>query len=119
MNEKIYDLNLFGNETFKIILGKSSYRNNGTLAVTMIQVCDDGTEEDFGVLTVNLECNLGLANKTDMQFIDTNNLTNKIMSWLEKNNIAKPTGLMWPSGYCMYPSVVFTKDALAGMRRLG
>lgn len=118
MNEKIYDLNLFGDETFKIILGKTSYRNNGTLAVTMIDVLPDGTEEDFGVLTVNLECNLGLANKTDTQFIDTNNLTDKIIKWLVDNNIAKPTGLMWPSGYFMYPSVVFTKEALVGMRRL-
>lgn len=117
MNEKVYDLNLYG-VNHKIILGKASYRNNDTLAVVMIEVCKDGTEKDFGVLTVNLECNLGLANKTDTQFIDTNNLSNKIMPWLEMNNIAKPTGLMWPSGYCMYPSFVFTKEALASMRRI-
>lgn len=118
MKEKVYELNMYG-ETFHIILGKTSYRNNNTIAVMMIDVQPDGTEEDFGVLTVNLETGgLTMANKEDTQFIDTNNLTQDIVKWLVDNNIAVETGLYWPSGFCVYPLFMFTKEALASMRRL-
>ena len=116
MNEKVYILNAYGKD-HKIILGKTSYRNNNTIAVLMIEVFDDGHEEDWATLTVNLECNLGLANADDSQFIDTNNLGKDIIKWLEDNKIATFTGLSWPSGFCVYPLVFFNKDALASMRK--
>lgn len=116
--EKVYKLHMF-DETFNIVLCRTSYRNNNTLAVLMVDVQDDGTEEDFGVLTVNLDTGgLTLANKEDTQFIDTNNLTKDIVKWLVDNNIATETGLYWPSGYCVYPLFMFTKESLKSMRRI-
>ena len=114
--EKIYNLKAYGKD-HKIILGKTSYRDNKTLAVLMIEVFKDGHEEDWATLTVNLPVNLGIPNITDTQFIDTNNLGNEIIKWLKDNNIANTTGIELPSGYCMYPCVVFTKEALASMRK--
>ena len=115
--EKIYELNAYGKE-HKIILGKTSYCNNNTICVLMFEVFKDGHEEPWGDLTVNLECNLGLANADDCQFIDTNNLGKDIIKWLEDNKIATFTGLAWPSGFCVYPLVFFNNEALASMRVL-
>lgn len=114
MKVKFYNLEMYG-ETYKVYLAKGNYPNNGTIAVEIIAVDSEGFEEPFASLTRNIPCDFGLANDT-MQFIDTNNLGNDIIKWLAKNNITRPTGLAWPSGFCMYPLYEFTKEALAGMR---
>lgn len=114
--EKIYNYFAYG-ENHKIVLCVNSYRNNGTLAVLMSEVFDDGHEEPWSVLTVNLAMSDSMANKTDTQFVDTNNLGDEIIKWLEDNHIAVSTGLYAPSGWCVYPLVIFTKEALANMRR--
>lgn len=114
MKVKFYELKMY-DETYKVYLAKGKYTNNKTIAVEIIAVDSEGFEEPFASLTRNIPCDCGLANDT-MQFIDTNNLGNGIINWLVKNNIAKPTGLAWPSGFCMYFLYEFTKESLAGMR---
>lgn len=116
MKVKFYDLELYG-KTYKVFLAKGNYSNNGTIAVEIISFDDDGFEEPFAALTRNIPCDYGLANDT-MQFIDTNNLGNDIGNWLVKNNIARPTGLAWPSGYCLYLLYEFSNEALLGMRNI-
>jgi hypothetical protein len=76
MKVKFYDLELHG-KTYKVFLAKRNYSNNGTIAVDIISVDDNGIEAPFAVLTRNIPCDYGLANNT-MQFIDTNNLGNDI-----------------------------------------
>jgi hypothetical protein len=114
MKVKFYELEMYG-ETYKVYLAKGNYSNNGSIAVEIIAVDSEGFEEPFASLTRNIPCEYGLANDA-MQFIDTNNLGDDIANWLVKNNIAKFTGLGWPSGYRMYPLYEFKNEALAGMR---
>lgn len=116
MSVKFYNLEMYG-EKYKVYLSKGKYLNNNTIAVDIIVVDSDGFEEPFDSLTTNISCEYGLANDTT-QFIDANNLGKDILNWLVKNNIAKPTGRAWPSGYCIYLLYEFTKEALAGMAKM-
>lgn len=101
-------------EKIKVKLGKTSYRNNDTLAVLLLQVLDNGEEEDYGVLTVNISDSDILADDTQA-FIDTNNMGEEIINWLVKNKIAMKTPFIGRSGFCTYPLMSFTKEALANM----
>lgn len=116
MKEKIYNLKLYG-EKHRIVLAKTTYSNNGTIAILMLEKMPDGTEEEWGTLTVNLQDQIVEANKTSA-YIDTNNLGNDIIRWLVDNDIATITPFIGFSGYCSYPYVMFHKTALANMRAL-
>ena len=105
-------------DTLNIKLGKTSYLNNGTLAVVMLEVLDNGEEEEYDVLTVNINDSSLLASDTDA-FIDTNNMGQDIVQWLVENKIAKKTPFVGFSGYCSYPLMSFTKQALDSMVALG
>ena len=115
MKEKVYSLSFYG-ETYNVVLRKGSYHSNKTLAVEIVEKHDDGTEEDFGTLTVNISASDVLANNTNKAFIDTNNLGEKILTWLVDNGIAKSDGYSAPSGYCYYPLVTFNDDVMKNMR---
>lgn len=84
----------------------------------MICVDSKGMEEPFATLTVNLEDSDVYATKEDRAFIDTNNLGSGVTKWLEENGIAKDTGILGFSGYCVYPMYKFTEEALASMRSM-
>lgn len=101
-------------ETINVKLGKTTYRNNDTLAVIMYEVLENGEEEEYDVLTVNISDSMLLANDTNA-FIDTNNLGKEIIKWLVDNKIATTTPFMGFSGYCSYPLMSFTKQALDNM----
>ena len=116
MAEKVYKYDAY-DEVHNIVLGKTSYRNNNTLAVLMIEVFDDGAEEDWATLTVNIDDSKVFANHESKAFVDINNLQRTIINWLAVNGIAYVTGVIGYSGYCKYPLVEFTKKALDGMRR--
>lgn len=75
---------------------RSTYKDNGTLAVLM------GEE----VITVNLP-HEGMANSR-LQFIDTNNYGWDLVNWLEENKIATFVGYYGFSGYCTYPLMRFS-----------
>ena len=112
---KIYTLEFYGKK-FNIGLAKGKYVNNGKLAVLMYETTPKGKIKDiFGDLTVNLGEDSVMANETNSQFIDTNNLGNEITQWLVENNIAKPTFFTGFSGYCAYPLFKFNDEALNQM----
>lgn len=77
----------------EIYLFKSSYSNNGNLAI--VAICDDG--EVFGMLTVNL-CDLP---KKNLAYLDTSNMPD-IEEALVKNGIAKKIGKPRMSGFYEY-----------------
>jgi len=111
--EKTYKLEWYGN-TYDIALRKTTYTSNDTLAIAMVSIDKDGCEEDFGMLTTNIgESNI-LADETSA-FVDTNNLTKKIISWLTNNKIAKKTPFTGFSGYCSYPLMAFNQKVLNEM----
>ena len=67
----------------EVKLSFDSYRNNGTLAVLMLQ--------------------------TDrLAFVDENNLPG-IGAWLKKNKIASPLGYKERSGFCQYELYSFNR----------
>lgn len=115
-NPKVYQLKEFG-ETFNIVLGKSNYINNNTIAVIMYLSTPKGkVKELFNDLTKNIGDSNIYANETDIQFVDTNNLPAGIIEWLEENGIAEEiNGIYGHSGFCTYPLVKFKQEALAEM----
>ena len=48
-------------------------------------------------------------------FLDTNNCPKVIIEWLYNNGYIVDTGLMMPSGFCVYPLVEFTEEFLNGI----
>lgn len=112
---KVYKLKFYG-KTYNVALGKAHYVNNGKVAVLMYTCTPKGKiKEDFGDLTVNIADSDIMANEKDEQFIDTNNLGHDIVKWLVDNKIAIETGIYGFSGFCMYPLMTFSKEALDGM----
>lgn len=97
----------------KIRLGKATYNSNNTLAVVMLYTNEWG-EEDEEVITTNIDDSDILADDTQA-FVDTNNMGNGIVQWLVKNKIAIKTPFFGCSGYCKYPLMIFTKEALDNM----
>ena len=89
------ELKIYGSE-YDVRAERSTYQNNGTLAVILM---DNNTEETVAVITVNLQH--GFAGD-EYQYVDTNNCP-----WAEKflvdNKLAEPVGFSTPSGFCDYP----------------
>lgn len=113
---KIYEFKSQYGKKYHIVLQKTTYANNGTLYVEMVETTPKGKFKDYyGAITVNLEFSFATENK---QYIDTNNLGNDILKWLEDNGIAKPTGEYGHSGYCTYPLFEFDEKVLAEMEKL-
>ena len=90
--------------TYDVNMHKTSYRNNGNLAI----VLDSPTEGPFATLTVNLD---GPKLPTNYAYVDTNNCP-----WAEQfikhRNLGKPTGMVGYSGYCTYPLYEFDMSKL-------
>lgn len=90
-------------ETHNLYLVTDSYESGGGLAVIVMEVDENGNEEMFDVITVNIP--FGWAGE-DEAYIDTNNC-----SWAEKMlktmKFAKNTGEIGRSGYCKYPLYKF------------
>ena len=79
----------------QVTLKKTTYRNNGTLALILNEL--DGDE--LAVVTVNLNHPL---QSDDMAFLDENNHPG-IGKWIEKNHLGLPMGVIAASGFCKYP----------------
>jgi hypothetical protein len=94
--------------THNLYLVADSYRNNGTLAVIVMEVMPDGTEQQFDVITVNI-MESDYLDGDNLAYIDTNNC-----SWAEKllkqHKFAKDTGYWGCSGFCTYPLYEFNLD---------
>lgn len=94
-------LNAWGSE-HEITFTIDRYANNNNLYIGM--VCwDDGYAEPWSDLTVNLDFKC----RTNCAFIDINDNGKQIIDWLVKNNLGRPTGLILPSGFCVYPEFEF------------
>ena len=105
-------------EPLKIELEIKSYTHNGTLAILLMRTepfpeereemermkSTEKFREFLDTATVNLEASERMP--LNVQFVDENNLPG-IGDWLEKNGIAKPTGMMTRSGWCLYPAYEF------------
>lgn len=94
---------IFQNELVKLY--KSKYANNDRLAVVMM----DQDNCPYGEVTVNL-CNEDIENK-NCAYVDTNNMEG-IYEFLVENGIAKDTGTVGISGFCVYPQMEFDIEKL-------
>lgn len=90
-----------------VTLSRSTYRYNNSLAVLMF--CEDG--EPYGNVTVNITD--GIADD-ELAYVDTNNIP-WLEKFLEKNKIAKPTGIVGFSGFCTYPLYKFNVESIPMM----
>lgn len=94
MAQNKYEIKVWGEE-YKVSLEIGSYAKPKRIALQLW--CDDGP---FATVSVNLP-DQELANEKCF-FVDTNNCP-WAEDFLEKNGIAKPTGNLGFSGYCVYP----------------
>lgn len=89
-----YEIESFGTK-YEVTLKVATYEKPKRLALLLL--CNEGP---FTTVSVNLP-DEELTNEKCF-FVDTNNC-----SWaedfLEKNEIAKPTGVLGSSGFCVYP----------------
>lgn len=103
---KTYDYRGKYGDAYKVRFSVERYDVDGSLAVTMD--CDSGGWwEPYATLTVNLGS--PLAGDTSA-FIDTNNMGQDVVRWLEEHGIAHATGEEAKSGYCTYPLMEFDED---------
>jgi hypothetical protein len=106
MEKKTYRVETdFG--VFDIALRKTSYIN-GTLAV-ISTINENGYDEPFATLTVNLPDSLLLRN--DQAYVDTNN-NPWVEKFLQDNKIAVRTGEVAISGWCTYPLYKFNLEMI-------
>jgi hypothetical protein len=84
---------------------RSSYRNNGNLAVLL----ETYEGEPWATLTVNLPDYGKLPE--DYAFVDTNNCP-WAEEFIRKYKLGEPTGQYGHSGYCDYPLYIFDPTKL-------
>ena len=87
----------FGEYDVTIEVGKYFYGDN--IAVQLFTT-DEGFEEPFATITVNL-ADYGILGQ-NKAFIDTNNCP-WAEDFLKENGLGEPTGRYGTSGYCRYP----------------
>lgn len=101
-------------ETHRIELRVQTYVDDNNLAIEMVS-WDKGEPGPWSILTVNLDGRRG----KDCAFINVNHLGDKILPWLEKNGLARPTGRVRQSGFVSYPEYHFNTEKLQQMDAKG
>lgn len=91
----------WGNE-YVLTFTKAKYYDNSNLAIIAYNQGDFGWEP-YANITVNIDV---LDNPYEAA-IDTNNLGDDMLAWLEDNHLAAYTGRDLPSGFCVFPIVEF------------
>lgn len=99
----------------ELALVRTIYQMTGNLAVEAL-VADRGNEE-YGQTWCNVTVNLGRLPEPDLAFLDTNNMSKELVETLDSLGVYEYTGRKARSGYCEYPLVRFTEDAMGAMRR--
>ena len=90
--------------TYDVNVHKTSYSNNGALAITLYSP----TEGPFATLTVNLD---GPKPPKGHAFVDTNNCP-WAEAFIKEHGLGKPTGMVGYSGFCQYPLYEFDLSKL-------
>ena len=104
----LLNLSMDWGESYEISLKTSNYLDSDKLAIAMEYYDTDYKDfMPYSILTVNL---VGQKVDKDCAFVDTNNLGEKIIKWIEDNNLGAPTGRYARSGFCAYPEVRFNLD---------
>lgn len=80
------------------------------IAIQLVQITGDGTEDYYGLLTVSFGEFIGMKN---CAYIDANNCD--FIDQLLKQGMATPTGLSKHSGFCEYPLWKFDEEKLKEM----
>lgn len=107
LNEKIYE---YESEYGKVQLRPwiNSYANNGNLAVGFDWLDDEvGDWQPFCYATVNLMPLPYLESA-----IDTNDNGNRFLDFLEEKGFGQRTGMVIPSGFCMFPVFRFNEERI-------
>ena len=99
----------------ELALVRTIYQMTGNLAVEAL-VADRGDEE-YGQTWCNVTVNLGRLPEPDLAFLDTNNMSKELVETLDSLGVYDYTCRKARSGYCEYPLVRFTEDAMGAMRR--
>ena len=93
-------------EEYKARFWRNNYSDNGNLYVGIITWDEEYKYwEPWGDLTVNL----GVNCRPNEAFLDTNNCSHELIAVLLDKGYIKDTGLVRPSGWCVYPLVEFTE----------
>lgn len=97
-------LNSWGTE-YEITLRLNHYAQNNNLYIGL----DCWEDSEYAGPYSDLTVNLGIRCKDTCAFVDTNNNPG-IERWLAENKLAKPTGRVAPSGFCVYPEYEFNMN---------
>lgn len=97
-------LNMWG-ENHEITFSKTTYRNNGNLAIQAI----DEDNAPWCMVTTNL----GVELPPNQAYLDNNNCSPEIIQWLIENKYAKEMGIGF-SGFCTYTLVEFSDEFMKG-----
>lgn len=92
---------LFGGKQVEV--KRTTYDNNKTLAVVLVE---EGTNEIYEVVTVNIDATEYICGTNNMAFVDTNNFP-EVEKFLKENELAIPVDDFGQSGYCLYPLYAF------------
>jgi len=84
-----------------ITIEVDNYVNNNNLAILLID-WSEGDPDRLESLTINL----GVKLPNDYAIVDIVNLP-EIENFIEENNLGKPTGVVYPYGYSIYPEYKF------------
>lgn len=85
-------------ENMDFIFNIDVYVNNGNTAINIY--CK---EDDFWEPYANLTVNLDMTLDSTKAFIDTNNLDDEFIKYLEEQGFISNTGLKRQSGFILYP----------------
>lgn len=96
-------------EIFDVKFEIEKYSNNNRLAILLYCFDEDGFEEPFGDVTVNLSA--PITDKRTCGYLDTNNLRN-VGEWLIENGFGEMTGKYARSGWCTYPEFRFNLEEI-------
>lgn len=86
-----------------IYLKKEKYAIDGSLAIQAY--CEDGSP--FASITVKISES---PTNNCCAFVDANNLGEKIITFIENNNLGEFTGKFGLSGFCVYPECEFNLE---------
>lgn len=105
---QMFQFPTFRGHTSTVTVRVNSYLHNKNLYVGLT-LHEDGYPEPFGDMSVNIDDLPPFS-----AALDTNNLPH-VAEFVEREGLAKPTGINLSSGYCQYPVYQFDPEALRAL----